>query len=243
MGGPDKNENKTEEATPVKAGATYAKPSSPAKNRLTKQQIKDLKKPPGWFLQTWLTNCMVQFITCTFGNYKNDSFGMHAIKEGVQTNRLDVNAIGVYRMRKSLANGDVLRGKGGHARQVLIIALDDDELNEEALMANVVKVKDFLTSKENNKYGTEVHIEKDVWNLTVEPPLPLKNMDCYIVYDDIKKVMEKIFGEDQVTPRFVENNRESALEIFTPGNIPMRAHHELGFEQSECLPVTVIKVD
>ena len=259
MVGKKKHETKSEDATPVKAAATpvkaaaespvkagacsYAK-SSPAKNRLSIQQIKEMKKPAGWFLQTWLTNSMVQFVGCTYGNYKEDSFGMKSLRDGVKDGRLkDVNAIGVYRMRKSLSNGDVLLGKSGHPRRVLAIALDDHELNEEALMANVVKVQDFLGLIENNKYGTEVHIEKDNWNLTIEPPQPLKNMDSYIVYDDIKKLMEKLFGEDQVTPRFVENNREAAFEIFTAGSIPMRAHHDLGFEAKECLPTPVVNVD
>ena len=53
--------------------------------------------------------------------------------------------------------------------------------------------------------------------------------------------MRFVFGEEKVTPRFVEENREGALQIFTAGHIPRRAIEDLGFDESECVPV--INVD
>ena len=228
---------------PVKAVTkSYAKYSTPVKNRLSAQEIKTkLKRESGWYIQTWLVAQLLQLVAITFGNLTQDCYGMHSAKEGIEKGKIDINAVGVFRLRKSHANGSTLLNKSGHPRRVIVIALDPSELTEEGLLANIVKIKEFLELKENNKHLTKVFIEEDNWNLTVEPPLPLRKLDYYIVYEDILRIMRFVFGEEKVTPRFVEENREGALQIFTAGYIPRRAIEDLGFDESECVPV--INVD
>ena len=233
------------QSKPIKE-KSYSERSPVAKNRLTKKALKDLKKKrPGWHILAELLNCGLLAIQITFADKRNDCYGMHVLKEAILAGLLDdLNPVGVHRLRHSLSNGDgYLNPKNGFPRYVIIVALDEDDLNEEGVEAPCLLIKEYLERKENNKFETPVIMEEGAWNLTPEDPVPLRNLDCYVVYEDILKVISKIFGEDQVTPAFVENNRESAFQIFTEGHVPYRASADLGFAQSECLPVRPIEVD
>ena len=231
----------------LEEAAGVAKRSSPIKGRLSKKQIKSMKKKPaGWYITSAILNGMLEIIFITFGDRRNDAY-FHNLVIAVQDSTDDtINALdllGVYRMRHSLHNPvALLNPRNGYQRKCFIRLLDPHELTDEFRLAGLRVIKAFLERRENNRFETQVHIEPDAWDLTASTT-PLPNVDNYVMHRDIKRLLNKIFGEQNVTHTWAAENPASAALFFTAGAIPREAAYDLGFPIDSVLPAPQLPAD
>ena len=228
-------------------GDSVAKRSSPIKGRLSKKQIKSMrKKPHGWYITSGLLNGMLEIFFVTFADRRNDAY-FHNLVQAVQDSSDDtINALdilGSYRMRHSLMNPIALISpRSGYQRRCFIRLLDEHELTDEFRLAGLRVIKAFLERRENNRYDTPVHIENDGWDVTASTN-PLPNVDHYVQYRDIKRLLNRIFGESNVGHNWAAENPDTAALFFTAGAIPNEAMFELGFPAASVLPAPQLEAD
>ena len=225
----------------------FAKRSSPIKGRLSKKQIKRMmKKAPGWYITSAIVNGMLELIFITFADRRNDAY-FHNLVQAVQDSTDDsINALdllGSFRMIHSLMNPVALMSpRSGYQRRCFIRLLDANELTDEFRLAGLRVIKAFLERRENNRYDTDVHIEEGAWDVTPNTN-PLPNVDNYIQYRDLKRLLNRIFGEQNVGHTWAAQNPETAALFFTAGGIPHQAAYDLGFPITNVLPLPQLAAD
>ena len=221
--------------------SSFAKRSSPIKGRMSKKQIKGMrKKAPGWYITSAVLNGQLEMINITFGDRRNDAY-FHNLVQAVQDSSDDsinsLDLLGCFRRRHSLMNPVALISpRSGYQRRCFIRLLDTHELTDEFRLAGLRVIKAFLERRENNRYDTPVHIEEGAWDMTASTN-PLPNVDNYIQYRDIKRLLAAIFGEHNVGHTWAAENPEAAAQFFTAGGIPHEASYDLGFPLSVVQPL------
>ena len=97
---------------------------------------------------------------------------------------------------------------------------------------NTLKVlKEFMETKQNNRFGTKVFIEEKTWLMNAGGTLP--KIDKYVVHEDIVAFIKDCF-DDARNPGWAEGNMEAAMCYFTEGHVPATAVDELGFSPTAC---------
>ena len=235
-------------ATAAKGGSDLSKRSTPIKNRRTvKDMKKNIKKAAGWYITSALLNGLMEIIFITMADKRNDAYFQPLVNkinsnDDDPVNGLDI--IGCFRLRIGVANpAPLLSPKTGYQRRAFLRYINSDEMDDESRLENLNVIKAFLEDPENNQYETPVFIEQGNWDVTKRNLDPLANVDHHLVYADIKRLLEMIFGQGNVDHTFAQNDPEQAAIFFTENYIPFEAAAELGFPPDKCLPQLIQQVD
>ena len=171
---------------------------------------------------------------------KNDGYFQPLVDRVNDQTNDDINAlniVGVYRQCISVNNkASLISPRSGYPRRCFIRVHDEGECTQEVRLQGLQVIRSFLLTEESNEHETAVFIEPNRWDLTNYSAETLPNVDHHIVYNDIKRLIDKVLGEGEANHMFATTHEESKNIFFTPGKIPFKAANELGFDPDECLP-------
>lgn len=213
--------------------------SSPVKNRKSKSLIKLTKLAPGWYLRSRHVDGDIELIEICLSDLVNDAYSQPLIEKLSSGDEDEINQQGIlgsFYRRVSLENGNgLLNVKNSYHRKFFVRVLDENETSAESRLECLKIIKRFLEQRENNRYGTAVHIQMPGWDLTPPEPSPLPKLDNYLQYGEIVKLIKDLF--DNVDGTWAANNMESAMCFFTEGHIPFAAMADLGFPADSVMAV------
>ena len=208
--------------------------SPPGRKPLNKVKRK-VKLDHGWYLSSRSIAGGIIIYYMTLGNMVDDAFfqnmkNLFLVEQTEDHELLNMGFFGPVTLRVGLRDGrELTNAKNSYSRKVMLQLVEPANATNEARLEVLNCLKRFLEQKENNKFGTPVHILNPGWNLdSPDPNAPLPKLDNYVVYKDIVEVIQASFeGTDSGT--WAADNMEAAMTYFTEGFVPYAAADDLGF--------------